>query len=96
VLRPIVSALPCRFFDVACDFLNYYGEGLFIEEGWRLGVSLRPALQVWPTERVGFELTPAVRWLVPMSRSLPSPYHDRYTDPLYVTLGVGMVFKLRG
>jgi hypothetical protein len=31
-----------------------------------------------------------------VSRSLPEGNHDRYTDPLYVTLGVGVVFKLRG
>ena len=93
-LRPLV----CRTIDVACPFdpSNVYGEGLLIEEGWRLGVSFRPAVQVWPVQWVGFELTPALRWLVPKSRSLPSSSHDRYTDPLYMTLGVGMVFKLAG
>ena len=96
VVRPTVSTLPCNYFDIICTFLNHYGEGLFIEEGWRLGVSLRPALQVWPMERVGLELTPAIRWLFPVSRSLPPSYHDRYTDPLYLTFGIGVVFELSG
>jgi hypothetical protein len=91
VLSPFVcpSGGACLFIDP----LTHYGEGLLIEEGWRLGLRLHPTLQIWPMERVGLELTPAVRWLLPVSRSLPSGGHDRYTDPLYVTLGVGVVFR---
>jgi hypothetical protein len=75
---------------------GYNREGWLMDEGWRLGVSFHPTVQVWPAERVGFELTPAIRWLVPVSRSLPPSNHDRYTDPLYLTLGVGVLFKLGG
>jgi len=58
-------------------------------EGWRAGMSLRPALQVWPTDAVGFQITPAVRWLAPFGQGGPAG------NPLYMTLGAGMVFKLR-
>jgi hypothetical protein len=64
------------------NFLGHY-------EGWRIGMSLRPALQVWPTEVVGFQITPAVRWLAPFDQGGPAG------NPLYLTLGAGMVFKLK-
>ena len=91
VLDPFVCRAACAFTP-----LDYYGEGLLMQRGWRLGLSFRPALQVRPLERVGLELTPGVRWLVPVSRSLPAESHDRYTDPLYVTLGLGVVLKVGG
>jgi hypothetical protein len=57
-------------------------------DGWRLGMSLRPTLQIWPKKAVGFQIAPAVRWLGPFDQG------GSAGNPVYLSFGVGMVFRL--
>ena len=56
-------------------------------DGWRVGASARPAVQIWPTGTVGLQITPAVRWLAPLGRGGPNG------NPTYVSIGAGMVLR---
>jgi hypothetical protein len=81
------DAGPCPGTGGACPMVatgNYSG-------GWRFGASLRPALEVWPTGAVGLRVTPALRWLSPFGPGGP----PAYGSPLYLTVGIGAVLRLK-
>ncbi len=57
--------------------------------GWRAGVRLSPAVELWPTASMGFQFAPALRWLGPVGKGGPAG------NAAFVTFGVGVLFKLR-
>jgi hypothetical protein len=56
--------------------------------GWRGGVRLSPALELWPTSALGLRFAPALRWLGPVGGGGPP------NNAAYVTANLGVLLRL--